>query len=253
MLEVVQIPVLKDNYIYLLHAQGQTIAIDAGVSEPVIEVLEARSWTLTAIWLTHHHWDHQDGTPNLVQRYGCPVYGARQDSHRLPALARALNEGDTLAIGQYPATVLNVHGHTLGHIAFWFAGEAMLFSGDTLFSMGCGRLFEGTPEQMWASLKKLRSLPDDTLVYCTHEYTLTNSRFALGIEPQNTALQQRAREVAALRALGKPTIPTTIALEKVTNPFLRADNPDLQAAIGMVGADSVAVFAHLREQRNGFQ
>lgn len=256
------IPAFTDNYIYLLHdpASGSSGksprdsigVVDPGDAQPVMAELERRGRGLTHIFNTHHHNDHIGGNHDLKARYGADVIGARADVSRIPDMETCLGDGETISFGRYTARVLFIPGHTSGHIAFWFPEAKALFCGDTLFALGCGRLFEGTPAQMWASLKKLRELPGDTRVYCGHEYTQSNARFALTIEPGNAELQARAEEIRALRERGEPTIPTTIALERRTNPFLRADVPEVQAAVGMAGADPVEVFAEIRRRKDNF-
>lgn len=257
-MELHLVPAFSDNYIYLLRdpssgaGQDKVGVVDPGDAAPVIEALDRRGWTLTHIFNTHHHNDHVGGNHTLKARGNATVIGARADAARIPDMETGLGEGETISFGSQTARVLFVPGHTSGHIAFWFPEAKAVFCGDTLFALGCGRLFEGTPAQMWSSLQKLRDLPDDTRVYCGHEYTLSNARFALTVEPGNRDLQARAAAVAALRERGEPTIPTTIGEEKRTNPFLRADRPELQAAIGMAGADPVEVFAEIRRRKDNF-
>ncbi|BCX81462.1 hydroxyacylglutathione hydrolase [Methylomarinovum caldicuralii] len=254
MLEIVQIPVLSDNYVYLLHegVSGQTAVVDPAEAEPVLAALAQRRWTLDYVLNTHHHWDHVGANPALKQATGCRVVGFRGDARRIPGIDVQLAEGDVFELGECRARVLEVPGHTLGHVAYWFEADAALFCGDTLFALGCGRLFEGTPAQMWDSLCKLRMLPDQTWVYCAHEYTLKNARFALTIEPDHPPLLERVRRVEALRAQDLPTVPSLLGEEKATNPFLRADVPELQASLGMAGAPAVEVFAELRRRRDRF-
>ncbi len=251
-LVIEQIPVLADNYVYLLHdsATGATAVIDPSVAEPVLQVATARGWIITHVLNTHHHWDHTGGNEAIKQATGAIVVGAAADAGRLPGLDTGMRDGDTLAIGSHHATVLAVPGHTRGHIAFWFADDAALFPGDTLFSIGCGRLFEGSPEQMWNSLQRLRSLPDSTRVYCAHEYTLSNVKFACTLDPDNPALQRRVRAVEALRQARRSTIPAVLGEEKCANPFLRADSLALQTAVGQT--DPVQVFAILRRRKDAF-
>ena len=231
MLELVTIPCLKDNYAYLLHdaATGHTTLIDAPEAAPILQTLTARNWTLTQILLTHHHSDHIQGVPELVAATGAAVLGAKADAHRLPPLARALTEGDTVEIGPETAHILDVSGHTVGHIAIVLPGYA--FTADSLMAGGCGRLFEGTPDQMWTSLTKLAALPPDTLICSGHEYTTANLAFAATIEPTNTALHTRIAATATARAAGLPTVPSPLALELATNPFLRAKDAATFATI----------------------
>ncbi|CAA7611574.1 putative hydroxyacylglutathione hydrolase [Candidatus Terasakiella magnetica] len=252
---VEQIPVLTDNYIYLLHEpeSGATAVVDPAVTEPVLEHLAAKNWRLTHILNTHHHGDHTGGNIDLIKHTGCVVVGAARDSERIPGIGIEVGEGDTFMLGAAAAMVFEVPGHTSGHIAFWFPDSHALFCGDTLFSLGCGRLFEGTPEEMWRSLKKLRDLPAETLVYCGHEYTAANGRFARLVERDNQALHVRLEQVEKLRAKGRPTIPATLADERAANPFLRADMGSVARAVGMEpDAHPNLVFAELRRRKDVF-
>lgn len=252
---VEQIPVLSDNYITLAHepASGATAAIDPALAEPVLERLAAKGWTLTHILNTHHHGDHTGGNLELVRHTGCAVVGAARDSERIPGITMEVAEGDTFLLGAAAAMVLETPGHTSGHIAFWFPDSHTLFCGDTLFSLGCGRLFEGSAEEMWASLRKLRDLPPNTIVYCAHEYTASNGRFARTVERDNPALKERLEQVEKLRAKGLPTIPTLMADERATNPFLRADTKAVARAVGLEhGTDPAQVFAELRRRKDVF-
>jgi hydroxyacylglutathione hydrolase len=249
-----QIAVLSDNYVYLVRdgASGTTAVVDPAVAEPVRAALAQRDWRLDFILNTHHHSDHVGGNLALKQWSGARIIGPASDADRIPGIDVGLDDNDRFALGQAIATILAVPGHTRGHIAFWFADAATLFCGDTLFALGCGRMFEGTPEQMWASLKKLRALPDATRVYCAHEYTEANARFARTIEPDNPILAARAESVAARRRRGLPTVPSLLGEEKATNPFLRADVAALQAAMGMAGGDPAAVWGQLRRRKDVF-
>ena len=253
-LDIRIVPVLSDNYVYLLHdPETEACAVvDPAVAEPVLGVVDTLGWRLTHILCTHHHMDHIGGNLEVKKATGCTIVGARKDAARIPGIDVEVAEDETVAIGHRTARVFEVPGHTSGHIAFWFEDSAALFCGDTLFSLGCGRLFEGTPEQMWGSLRKLRGLPGATRVYCGHEYTNSNADFALAIDPENTALKKRADEVLALREAGKPTIPSTLDEEKTTNPFLRADDPLVQEAVGLAGRDPVSVFAEIRRRKDHF-
>ncbi len=222
--DLIQISALSDNYIYLLHdeASGATLVVDPAEAEPVLLSLRQRGWTLTHILLTHHHNDHIGGVAELKAATGAKVVGAAKDHGRLPKLDQAVMDGDSVTVGGMTAQVLETPGHTVGHICYWFADQAILFCGDTLFSLGCGRLFEGTAQQMWNSLSRLAALPAAAKVCCAHEYTAANGRFAATIEPENQALRDRLSQVASLREQDLPTVPSTIGLELASNPFLRA-------------------------------
>lgn len=249
------VPLLSDNYGYLLSdpATGAVAVVDPAEAMPVLERLRARGGRLDWILLTHHHGDHVAGVPELVAATGARVAGAAADAHRLPPLDRALAEGDRIAVGGCEARVLATPGHTIGHIAYLFEASGDLFCGDTLFVMGCGRLLEGDAATMWTSLQKLAALPEATRVWCGHEYTLANARFALSVDPDNAALVERTRTVEGLRAAGRPTVPSTIGEERATNPFLRAGDPAIRRRLGLEGADDVEVFAALRRAKDGFK
>ena len=254
-LEILQIPVLDDNYVYLVHEaqSAATAVVDPAVAGPVLQLATGKGWRITHILNTHHHGDHVGGNMEIKQATGCTVVGFAADAERIPGIDVQLKDNDSFALGEAMAHVFFVPGHTSGHIAYWFAAADALFCGDTLFALGCGRLFEGSPRQMWTSLEKLRGLPGDTRVYCAHEYTRANARFALSIEPDNAALVARSAEITRLRTEGKPTVPSTLAEEAATNPFMRADDPALAAALGMdAGADPVAVFAEVRGRKDNF-
>ena len=254
MLEIHQIPVLADNYVYLAHdaASGQTAVVDPATTDEVFAALEEKGWQLTHILNTHHHMDHVGGNEVLKAATGCTIVGPKADAERIPGIDVALADGDRYALGDSKAKVFDVPGHTKGHIALWFEDSDALFCGDTLFALGCGRLFEGTPQQMWDSLSKFRDLPGQTQVYCAHEYTQSNAAFAVTVEPDNENLISRAAEIDALRAQGKRTVPSSLAVELATNPFLRPDSPDLQRTLGLEGADLVAVFAETRKRKDNF-
>jgi hydroxyacylglutathione hydrolase len=222
--EIVRLPALSDNYIWLVHEpeSGETMVVDPAEAAPVLAALEARGWRLTQIWNTHWHPDHTGGNAALKAATGCLVTGPAAEAARIPTLDRQVGEGDRVRLGAVEAEVLEVPAHTAGHIAYHLPTESAAFVGDTLFAMGCGRLFEGTAEQMHSNLQRLALLPPETRVYCAHEYTLSNGRFAVTVEPENEALRRRLGEVEAARAAGEATVPTTIALERSTNPFMRA-------------------------------
>jgi hydroxyacylglutathione hydrolase len=231
-LEVARIPVLSDNYVWLLHDPDtcETTVIDPAVAEPVLAEAGRRHWQISQIWNTHWHPDHTGGNAAIKAATGCLVTAPAAEAARIPTLDRAVAEGDRVCLGDYEACVLEVPAHTAGHIAYHLKQARIVFVGDTLFAMGCGRLFEGTPAQMHANMQRLAKLPPDTLVYCAHEYTLANGRFAVTVEPDNRALAERMAEVETLRARGEPTVPTTIALELATNPFMRARSVEELAA-----------------------
>ena len=253
-LEIHQVPVLSDNYVYLAHdaETGATAIVDPAVVEPVLAAAEAKCWTITHILNTHHHGDHTGGNLEIKRRTGCTIVGPRADKDRIPGIDVEVGQGDSYRLGNAEAKVFDVPGHTRGHIAYWFEGSDALFCGDTLFAMGCGRLFEGTPEQMWTSLSKLIELPDETRVYCAHEYTLSNGEFALSVEPENADLVRRVEQVRQMRREGLPTVPSTMADEKATNPFLRPASAHLQQTVGLAGAGLVQVFAETRALKDNF-
>lgn len=223
-MEVVQVAVLNDNYVYLAHHGDDTAVIDPAVAEPVLAAAAARGWTITQILNTHWHPDHTGGNLAIMAATDCSITGPVAEAAKIPGIDRAVTEGDRVRIGSMSGRVIDVPGHTAGHNAYVFDDAGVLFCGDTLFALGCGRLFEGTPAQMAGSLAKLMALPDATKVYCAHEYTAANARFAVTVEPENIALSQRVGEVARLRAAGRPTVPSTIGAERATNPFTRAES-----------------------------
>ena len=255
-MKVVQIPLLRDNYGYLIVCQKTNTAaiVDPSESEPVLRRIEQENVTLTAILNTHHHRDHTGGNEGLLAGNKLEVYGHKSDQGRIPGLTRGVEEGDDITVGELRGKVLFIPGHTTGHVAYLFDNN--LFCGDTLFTAGCGRLFEGTAEQMQASLKKLMALPDETKVYCGHEYTESNLRFAMTLEPKNHKLVSRLERVQALRARGLSTVPSTIEEEKHTNPFLRWESKEIQARLKNgtpdLRLDPVSVFAQVRKLKDAF-
>lgn len=243
---------LQDNFGVLIHdpASGATAAIDAPEAAPVEAALQATGWRLTDILVTHHHADHTGGIAELKARHRCRVTAPRNEAARIPDVDATVGEGDRVNVGKLTARVLETPGHTAGHISYVFDADRLAFVGDTLFSIGCGRVFEGNYPMMWESLLKLRALPDDFKLYCGHEYTASNVRFALTVEPDNPALTARAEEVTRLRAENKPTIPSLLGEEKKANVFLRADDPAVAAKLRMKGASAADVFGELRERKN---
>ncbi|MDD5460171.1 MAG: hydroxyacylglutathione hydrolase [Methylococcales bacterium] len=254
MLTIIQIPVLTDNYIYLVHEplSGETAVVDPALAQPVLDILNEKDWRLTCILNTHHHWDHVGGNLELKEKTGCKIIAAQSDRDRIPGINAGVSEGDIIMLGACRARVISTPGHTSGHIVYYFAEDEVLFCGDTLFAMGCGRLFEGTAEQMWSSLQKLKALPASTRIYCTHEYTQANGRFALSVEPDNPQLQQRMEVINQLREKHLPTVPSTIEQELATNPFLREDSLALRSVINMTNSKSVEVFAEVRRLKDRF-
>ena len=241
MIEVVRIPALQDNYIWMAHeaASGETVVIDPAEAAPVLAEAARRGWMIGQIWNTHWHRDHTGGNAEIKAATGCTITGPAAEAAKIPTLDVQVGEGDRVHIGAVEAKVIEVPAHTAGHIAYYLADAGIAFVGDTLFAMGCGRLFEGTADQMWANMQRLAALPPETRVYCAHEYTQANGRYALHAEPDNPALIARMREVDAMRARGEPTVPTTIALERATNPFMRAG--------------SVAMLAQRRSEKDQFR
>lgn len=221
--QVFQIPALRDNYIYVLHEEMQhkTAVVDPSLAEPVNDFLNQKNLHLDSIWNTHHHFDHTGGNQELKKKWKCPVYGYKEDAYRILDIDKTLEEREVFYFGKTRVEVLFIPGHTLGHIAFWLSEEKYLFCGDTLFSLGCGRLFEGTPEMMFNSLQKIKKLPVETQIYCAHEYTEDNARFALSVDKNNTELQKRAQAVKLLRQKNQPTVPSSLKEELETNPFLK--------------------------------
>jgi hydroxyacylglutathione hydrolase len=252
-LTLITIPCLTDNYAYLIRNEvtGDTALIDAPEATPIRSALQARGWTLTTILITHHHDDHVQGLADL--RAGATVIGATADAHRLPPLDRRVAPGDRIMVCGEPCDVMAADGHTMGHVAFHFPDSRLIFTADSLMACGCGRLFEGTAVQMQAAFAAFGALPDDTLVCSGHEYAAANARFALTVDPDNAALQARASRIAALRGEGKPSLPNSLAEEKATNPYFRADRPALAAAVGLPGATAAEVFAEIRRRKDGFK
>jgi hydroxyacylglutathione hydrolase len=244
-----------DNFSVLIHdpETRMTASIDAPEFAPIKAKLDEKGWRLNRILTTHHHGDHVEANLALKKEYACTVTGPAVEADRIPGINVEVRGGDTFAFGGFQVRVIDTPGHTLGHISYWLPEAGVLFAADTLFAMGCGRIFEGTPEMMWASLERLAALPDETIVYCGHEYTEANARFAVTVEPENADLISRAEEVRRLRQAGKPTLPTTIALEKRTNPFLRAREPRIAKRLDMSGAEPVEVFAELRRRKDNFR
>jgi len=254
-IEIRQFPCLSDNYGYLARdrATGAVASIDTPDPAAIDAALTRQGWRLTHILNTHWHPDHAGGNLALKEKWGCRIIGPKGEAAKIPGLDEMVGEGDMVMLGASRAQVIETPGHTLGHIVYHFAEDRAAFVGDTLFALGCGRLFEGSPAQMWSSLSKIAALPDRTKLYCAHEYTQENARFALTADPHNRALAERAAEIDRLRAKGTPTVPTTVGLERETNPFLRAEDPGVQAAIGMSGADPVEVFAEVRRRKDMFR
>lgn len=254
MLDIIQIPVLNDNYIYLIREteSSKTAVVDPAVAGPVLDQLIDRGWQLDYVLNTHHHSDHVGGNLELKRKTGCRIVGAQSDAARIPGIDIQLNEGESFNLGPEEAKIISVSGHTRGHIAYWFHKQDTLFCGDTLFAMGCGRLFEGTPAQMWDSLSKLKQLPGSTRIYCAHEYTQANGRFALTVEPKNQELQLRMHRVNRMRQQNRSTVPSTLDEELATNPFLRVDSPEIQKTLEIEATNPVDVFTEIRRKKDYF-
>lgn len=252
--DLITIPCLSDNYAYLLRdgETGEVAVIDVPDAAPIKAELAARGWTLTQVWLTHHHWDHVDGLSDLLADHPAQVVGAKADAQRLPPLDVAVSEGDQVKLGALTAEVFDVSGHTLNHIAFYVAAAQACFTADSLMALGCGRLFEGTPAQMWGSMQKLMALPPETTICSGHEYTASNAKFALTVDPGNSALISRSDEITAARAKGRPTVPSLLATELETNPFLRPADPGIRATLGMQTASDTEVFTEIRKRKDVF-
>lgn len=250
--DVELVPIFSDNYVYRLAPRGggAVAIVDPGLAAPVLERLAASGDAVDWILITHHHPDHIGGLEEVKRATGAKVAGPAADQARIPGIDRALREGDRITVAGVEGVVIETPGHTSGHISYWFEGARALFCADTLFSLGCGRLFEGTAPTMWSSLEKLLRLPDDARIYCGHEYTQANARFSLTIDPDNPALRRRAAEVDALRAAGKPTIPSTLGVERATNPFLRPHDPAIRKRLGMENASNAEVFGEIRKRKD---
>ncbi|MPS66987.1 MAG: hydroxyacylglutathione hydrolase [Novosphingobium sp.] len=256
MLEVHQFPCLSDNYGYLLHdpASGETACIDTPDADEYLRQAAHRGWQITQIWNTHWHPDHAGGNAAIKAVTNCTITAPQGDAARIDGVDRAVTQGDVVSLGDWKAQVIDVGGHTLGHCAYYIPGAQMAFVGDSVFALGCGRMFEGDPAQFWASLQRIKALPAGTMLYCAHEYTASNARFALHADPDNAELAAYADDIARARAAGLPTVPAKLGRELLTNPFLRADDPALQARWAPEGShgDAVATFAALREAKNSF-
>lgn len=252
--DLVTIPCRRDNYAFLLRSEGGRVAlVDAPEAAPILEELDSRGWSLDEIWLTHHHDDHVTAVGDLRERFPqVHVTGASADARRLPPLDRKVSHGQSFDFDGAEVQVLDVSGHTVGHIAYHVPQARAVFTGDSLMAMGCGRLFEGTPGQMWRSLGRIAELPEDTLVCSGHEYTEANARFALTVDGDNPALHQRIDEISAARQAGRPTVPSLLSLEKATNPFLRAGLPEVKAHLDMTEASDVDAFAEIRRRKDSF-
>lgn len=253
-LEILTIPCRTDNYAYLLKDQtsGVVALVDAPEAQPILEVLDAQGWQLDMVLITHHHGDHVEGLAGLLERFDAKVVGAAADAHRLPKLDQTVAEGDDIAVGESHARIIDVSGHTIGHIAYYFPQSAAAFTADSLMALGCGRVFEGTMPQMWTSLSKLAALPPETMIYSGHEYTSSNAKFALTIEPENADLRARVAEISEKRAKSKPTVPSRLSVELATNPFLRAGQGSIKNSLGMEGATDAEAFAEIRTRKDNF-
>lgn len=254
-LDIVQIPVLSDNYVYLVREpdSGAVGVVDPAVADAPLAEAAKRGWKITHVINTHHHGDHVGGNLEIQKATGATIVGPKPDRERIPGIQVELGDGDTFQFGAERATVMFVPGHTRGHIAYHFPQSRALFVGDTLFALGCGRMFEGTAPVMWNSLSRIRALPDDTRVYCAHEYTQSNARFALHVDPGNAALRARSAAIDAARAEGRPTVPSLLGEEKATNPFLRPDDPALRRSVGLEGAADFEVFGEVRKRKDSFR
>ncbi|MGI9365590.1 MAG: hydroxyacylglutathione hydrolase [Rhizobiaceae bacterium] len=253
-LKIFQFPCRQDNYGVILHDpdSGLTISIDAPETQAITDVLESKDLKLTHILTTHHHGDHVEGNLALKDRYDCKIVGPADEAAKIPGLDESVGHGDTFELEGHKVTVIGTPGHTLGQIAYHFPDQGVVFCADALFALGCGRVFEGTPDMMFTALGRLMGLPEETKVYAGHEYTLANANFALSVDPNNPDLVSRAREIELLRDDGKPTLPTTIGLERQTNPFLRADDPAIRAQLDMEDASDLDVFTEIRARKDRF-
>lgn len=254
MIEIIQLPALTDNYTYLLHdpRSRETAVIDPATSQPILDILNEKKWPLKYILNTHHHFDHIGGNLELKQKTNCQILTSKKDLSRIPGADKVLKHNDQIQLGNQVAEIIETPGHTLGHIVYYFRASNALFCGDTLFSMGCGRLLEGTAEQLWHSLQQLKNLPKNTQIYCSHEYTQANGKFALSLEPNSLPLKQRIQQVNQLRSNNKATIPSTLEQELATNPFLREDSPVIQQSINMLGRPATEIFKKIRELKDNF-
>ena len=252
--EIVTVPCRQDNYAYLVRdeATDQTALVDAPAVDPIVAALDERGWGLDQIWITHHHGDHTEGVDALRDRYGAHVVGHAKDRARLPKLDREVSEGETVGLGETAARVIDVSGHTVGHIAFVLDDDHAAFTADSLMALGCGRVIEGTHAMMWESLSKFLEMPDEMRLYSGHNYGQQNGRFALSIEPGNQQLKDRMARIGRADEKGAPIVPSTIAEEKATNPFLRATRPSVKAAVGLDGADDASTFAEVRRRKDAF-
>jgi len=251
-LEIHQFPCLDDNYGVLIRDSeaGLVASIDAPAADPVRNALKEKGWTLTHILTTHYHWDHTDGNLALKSETGCTIVGPRPEASKIPGIDQQVGEGDSFKFGNFDVKVFETPGHTAGHIVYWMPEANVAFVGDTLFAMGCGRVNEGSMAEMWSGIEKVAKLPPETMLYCGHEYTIANAKFALTVEPGNAALQARMKDVEALRAAGRPTLPTKLADELETNPFIRVNSAESRKTIGMENASDAEVFGEVRERKN---
>ena len=252
--DLITIPCLSDNYAYLLrdHDSGKVALIDVPEAAPILAALEAREWELSQIWITHHHDDHVQGLADVLAKHDANVIGAKADVHRLPPLDRMISEGDTITLGALEAQVIEVYGHTIGHVAFYVEAASVAFTADSLMALGCGRLFEGTPAQMWEAMQKMMKWPEGTTICSGHEYTAANAKFALTVDPDNAALISRVHDITAARAEGQPTVPSLLSTELQTNPFLRPGDPAIRATLGMQTSTDAQVFAEIRKRKDQF-